>query len=162
MKNQEKVIDMLEGLHKNGYTLLDLADLFRKTEILKEIEEQEKKTEEQILDEEISEILMGIGITPNLRGFKYIKEAIKIMMKDDFFKHGTNKELYNRLTKIFDRGEMTIYKSIYNAITKAYDNWDIEIQKKYFKGSFTFYKKPSNSKFLANLVDYIRTKHYKG
>lgn len=87
----------LEELKKMGWTIDDLIELTSELEEAAGFKNDEKKTvtvKQDFIDDikshnldmgvyqEISKILLLFGITPNLKGYHYIMEAVQLGMKD--------------------------------------------------------------------------------
>lgn len=162
MQNQTKVIMMLEDLHEQGYNLKDLADLIRSLEQIAPKENSDQQAEERILNAEITNSLMEIGIAPNLIGFEYIKEAIKIIYNDSSYIYAITTKLYVDIANKYGGTVHSVERSIRNAIITACETMDSSTRTKYFKNMpFKSNGKLTNAQFLAIMADFFKVKHNK-
>lgn len=102
-------------------------------------------------DEYIEEMLFKIGITPNLKGFNYIKEAVKLIDKNpNQYCTGITKKLYPDVAKLNNVTSSAVERGIRHAITRAI-NLDYGEIEKYLKIS-PYKNKITNSEFLYSLL----------
>ena len=112
------------------------------------------------IEEDISNILIKIGMPANIKGYRYAREAIKIVISNPEAMNAVTKNLYPAVAKIFDTLPSRIERSIRHAIEKAYMNGNVDIQKEFFKFPEDSKKiKPTNSEFIFCLADHIRIIH---
>lgn len=162
MQNQTKIIMMLEDLHEKGYTIQDLADLIRSLEEIPSSEITDQQTEEKVINEEITISLMEMGITQNLMGFEYIRDAINMIYNDSWYIHAITTKLYVDIAEKYGKNPHNIERGIRHAIETAFNTMDCNIQEKYFKNIVLKASgKPTNSQFLAIMADFFKAKHNK-
>ena len=103
----------------------------------------------------ISNILKGLGISANLKGYRYMVYGIELMMRDISLMD-TTMLLYQIVGKAFGVSKTQAEKAIRNAIEKGWSRADADLVKKVFGCSVSANKiKPTNSEFLATVVDYL-------
>lgn len=105
----------------------------------------------------VTTILRDLGIPANLVGFRYIREAIIIAVKNPRVIDAITKELYPDVAKHFGTTSSRVERGMRHAITVACDRGDVELLHKYF--GYTVAKhhdKPTNSEFVAIIADSIR------
>ena len=102
----------------------------------------------------VSNIMLEIGIKPNLDGFNFLKDGIIEGMENPKLVHNITKGLYK---KVADKNESTptkVERSIRNAIETGYLCGKLNKINDIFGVNFIEkYEKPSNSTFIAFMVD---------
>lgn len=68
---------------------------------------------------EIENYLISKGIYPNLKGFDYIVESIKLIREDRDYKFFITKKLYPELSKRFNDTTSKVERAIRHAIDRA-------------------------------------------
>ncbi|MDD2377120.1 MAG: sporulation initiation factor Spo0A C-terminal domain-containing protein [Clostridia bacterium] len=122
----------------------------------------QKFTEENIVSEgnielDISNILIKIGMPVHVKGYQYIREAIKIIVNTPEVMHSVTKILYPQITKMFNTSSSNVERVIRHAIEMTWIRGDTNLQNKLFKYSNDRVRtRPTNSEFLFCLADYIR------
>lgn len=105
----------------------------------------------------ISKILREIGVSCNLIGYDYIKASIIIGLNEPNAFRLITKELYPRVAKQFGSTPCRVERGIRHAIENAWDRGNLEIMHNIFGYSTSSEKgKPTNSEFLATVVEYIK------
>ena len=99
-------------------------------------------------------LLHGLGISSNLSGYKYIKEAVLLSL------HHPKKstvELYREIAHIFDTRPGNVERSIRYAIEVGFCKGNQELIESLFGYSFDENKgKATNSEFIATIVERIQ------
>lgn len=105
----------------------------------------------------IVNILNKLGMPANIKGYKYVKQAILLCLNDqDYYLHTTSK-LYPSLAKKFNIKESCIEKAIRNAIELSWCRGDIEEQDRIFGYTIDKNKgRPTNGEFFAQLINYLQ------
>lgn len=105
----------------------------------------------------ISKILKQLGITPNILGYKYSKEAITMVLEDDTALRAITKTLYPEIGKRFNATSSSVERAIRHAAQRMTIRGDLELIEEIFANSVsanTGY--PTNSEFIACVVEYIK------
>ena len=106
----------------------------------------------------ITVFLNELGIPINLKGFHYIRESIIIMLDDENEKDiGVTKSLYPKLSKKFKTPASCVERNIRHAIESTWKRGNKKLIERIW-GCNIFENKirPTNSEFLARVVDYIK------
>lgn len=98
------------------------------------------------MNNEIQELLLKIGITPNLRGFNYIVDAVLLIASDKSKYWYVTKELYPKIAEMYNSTPTRIERCIRHAITKSIDHDYGEMEK--ILGVSPYQIKMTNSEFL--------------
>ena len=110
------------------------------------------------VEEHLTQLLIRFGIAVHLKGYKYVRRAILLCIEDEYMLEGTTKILYPAIAKEYKSTVMSVEHGIRNALTAA---WSKECAKNYYRilgiEDLTG-KRPSNSAFISNIVDYFNIK----
>ena len=114
------------------------------------------KSEEEI-KQEISKVLMIIGIPANLLGFNYFKMAILKVVKNDEYLIKVTKFLYPEVGKMFNVSGAMVERSMRHALDNAYQRNRFLLLNDLFHAKIIEpYYKPSSSELIALINEYIR------
>lgn len=120
-------------------------------------EKKEHVTDVVDLDTIISNILIKLGMPVSIKGYRYTREALKLVINDPEIMNAVTKSLYPKVAQIFDTTPSRVERAIRHAIEVAAERGDKKLLEKYFMYSPEYSKKkPTNSEFLAGLADNIR------
>lgn len=108
---------------------------------------------DEMLESEISRILHRLAVPPNLSGYRYLKEAIKLSFKDAKVFNSVTKLLYPQVAQIYSSSSQKVERSIRNAVDSAWKNESNQLREQLFSYSDG---KPSNSQFISTVVEAIK------
>ncbi len=109
--------------------------------------------EEKDNSQKIAAIFRELGITANIKGYKYLMEAIIYCIGKGNVAYSITKDVYPAVAKKFDTTPSRVERSIRHAIEVCYDkSGDSELFKKYF-GNIG---RPKNSEFICGLANWIK------
>ena len=116
-----------------------------------------KKVEFRVLSNPIQEMLLSIGIPPNLSGYAYITYAVELLMLDAEYRHYITKGLYVDIAKKYHTTPSRVERAIRHAVEVAWLHGNMELINHVFKNCVRADKgRPTNSVFLARLFYYIK------
>ena len=101
------------------------------------------------LEQEISVTLQNMGIPAHILGYQYVREAIKMSVRDFDKINLVTKSLYPDVAKKFKTTPSRVERAIRHAIESA-STRDKALQR-IFRNN-----KPTNSEFIATIADGIR------
>ncbi len=116
---------------------------------------QTTKTEElPSMDKQISKIFVAIGIPPHIKGYQYLRSAIKMCIKDTSIISSITKRLYPDVAKEYNTSPSKVERAIRHAIEVCWNRGKIDAINNIF-GSQVFTKndRPTNGEFIALLAD---------
>ncbi len=116
----------------------------------------EKKDHSEV-EVKISDILHQIGVPAHIKGYRYIRRAVMMAIKDPSAIHSITKILYPRIAEQFETTPSRVERAIRHAIEVAWSRGDIDTLNSYF--SYTVHNskgKPTNSEFIALISDTLR------
>ena len=111
-------------------------------------------------DEEITSVFLTIGIPAHIKGYQYLREAVKMVMEDKQLIGSITKELYPGIAERFDTSASKVERAIRHAIDVAWTKGRIENINRIF--GYTIYPlhdKPTNGEFIALLADKMSMEH---
>lgn len=119
-----------------------------------------QEIKEETMIKEVTDILREIGIPSHLLGYQYIREAILMMLENFGFANNVTKVLYPELAKKFETKPSGVERAMRHAIEVAWGRGNTEEIDKIFGYTVSYNKgKPTNTEFLAIVVDHIRLKY---
>lgn len=106
------------------------------------------------LDEKISNIFITIGIPPHIKGFTYLREGIKMSVKDPSIINKVTKELYPQIGEKFSTSASKVERAIRHAIEVAWNRGRTEAISSIFGARvYIGNERPTNSEFIALVAD---------
>ncbi len=107
----------------------------------------------------ITEILHQIGVPAHIKGYQYVREAIRLSVEDPEMLNSVTKILYPTVAKTFNSTSSRVERAIRHGIEVAWDRGDVEVLNSYFGYTIQSQRgKPTNSEFVAMISDKIRLK----
>ncbi|MBR2875875.1 MAG: sporulation transcription factor Spo0A [Clostridia bacterium] len=107
----------------------------------------------------ISEIMHQIGVPAHIKGYQYLREAIKCSVNDPEMLNSVTKILYPTVAKTFSTTSSRVERAIRHAIEVAWDRGDVDVLSSYFGYTIQSQRgKPTNSEFIAMIADKLRLK----
>ena len=122
--------------------------------------EKQKRTAE-ISDNDIevviSDIMRQIGVPAHIKGYQYLRTAIKLSVEDSDMLGSVTKLLYPTVAKIFNTTSSRVERAIRHAIEAAWDRGDVDVLSSYFGYTIQSQRgKPTNSEFIAMISDKLK------
>ena len=109
------------------------------------------------LDEEIAGVFLSIGIPAHIKGYQFLREAVKMVMEEPTLINSITKELYPGIANRFDTTSSKVERAIRHAIEVAWTRGRIENINKIFGCTvYTVHDKPTNGEFIALLADKMK------
>ncbi|MFW5749976.1 MAG: sporulation initiation factor Spo0A C-terminal domain-containing protein, partial [Halanaerobium sp.] len=103
----------------------------------------------------ITEIIQELGIPAHIKGYRYMRKAVELVIKDMDLLGAVTKELYPQIAEEFDSTPSRVERAIRHAIDVVWQRGNQEALEKYFKNNINENVKPTNSQFIARLADTI-------
>ena len=106
------------------------------------------------LDKKISNIFITIGVPPHIKGYQYLREAIKICIADTEIISSITKRLYPDVAKKFNTSASKVERAIRHAIEVCWNRGKIDnINNLFGSKVFTKNDRPTNGEFIALIAD---------
>lgn len=110
---------------------------------------------EQSMNDKITLLLLQMGIPSNLKGYSYLRTAIKLCVEDRSSIEGITKCLYPQIAQFFATSPNKVEHAMRHAIGKAWNDKGIQMRETLFGRTVGDKNKPTNSAFIATLTDYL-------
>lgn len=108
------------------------------------------------LDLKIANYMHDLGVPVHIKGYLYIREAIKMGVQDRDILSPLTKELYPSIAKVFNTTPSKVGRAIRHAIEITFKNSNSKLLHDIFDIYIDKQKdKPINSLFIAVIVDRI-------
>ena len=106
------------------------------------------------LDERITNVFLNIGIPAHIKGYHYLREAVKMVIANEDLINRITKELYPGIGKRFNTTSSKVERAIRHAIEVAWTRGKIENINQVFECNiYTQNDKPTNGEFIALMAD---------
>lgn len=109
---------------------------------------------EKEIEEKITNIFITVGIPAHIKGYQFLREAIKLAMENPDIINSITKKLYPSIAERFDTSASKVERAIRHAIEVAWNRGKIENINNIF--GLTVYsnnEKPTNGEFIALVAD---------
>lgn len=123
-------------------------------------ESAKPQTKEVDLDAKITDIMHDIGVPAHIKGYLYLREAIKMVYHDIELLGSITKILYPDIAKKYNTTASRVERAIRHAIEVAWNRGNIDSITELFGYTINVSKaKPTNSEFIAMVADKLRLEH---
>lgn len=141
----------------NGNVLANrIADLFTTyaTPANNNLNLHADSSKNKALEERISNIFITVGIPAHIKGYQFLREAIKMAINSPEIINSITKELYPSIANKFDTSASKVERAIRHAIEVAWNRGKIEnINSVFGIKVYTNNEKPTNGEFIALVAD---------
>lgn len=113
-----------------------------------------KADTEKEIEEKITNIFITVGIPAHIKGYQFLREAIKLAMENPDIINSITKRLYPSIAERFATSASKVERAIRHAIEVAWNRGKIENINSIF--GLTVYsnnEKPTNGEFIALVAD---------
>lgn len=106
------------------------------------------------MDEKLASLFLTIGIPAHIKGYQFLREAVKMVVDNPDVINRITKELYPGVAKHFGTSASKVERAIRHAIEVAWSRGRIDTLNKAFGCKVaTREDKPTNGEFIAMLAD---------
>lgn len=106
------------------------------------------------LDEKITNIFITVGIPAHIKGYQFLREAIKMAIDNPDIINSITKKLYPEVAERFDTSPSKVERAIRHAIEVAWNRGKIEnINSLFGVRVYNHNEKPTNGEFIALVAD---------
>jgi len=112
------------------------------------------------IETEITNIIHEIGVPAHIKGYLYLREAIKMVIDNVELLGAVTKELYPSIAKKYNTTSSRVERAIRHAIEVAWSRGKVDTINQLF--GYTVHNtkgKPTNSEFIAMIADKLRLEH---
>lgn len=112
------------------------------------------KSDDKEIEEKITNIFITVGIPAHIKGYQFLREAIKLAMENPDIINSITKRLYPSIAEKFDTSASKVERAIRHAIEVAWNRGKIEnINSIFGLTVYTNNEKPTNGEFIALVAD---------
>jgi len=116
--------------------------------------EPPKRASARSLDERIANIFLSMGIPAHIKGYHFLREAIKLVIYDRDMINAITKDLYPTVAKKFGTSSSKVERAIRHAIDVAWNRGQMEnINMLFGSKLYVRHDKPTNGEFIAMIAD---------
>ena len=113
-----------------------------------------KATHAKLVEERISTIFITVGIPANIKGYQFLREAVKLTIEKPEMINSITKQLYPSIAERFETTPSKVERAIRHAIEVAWNRGKIEnINSLFGIKVYSTNEKPTNSEFIALIAD---------
>ncbi len=112
------------------------------------------KSDDKEVEEKITNLFITVGIPAHIKGYQFLREAIKLAMENPDIINSITKRLYPSIAEKFETSASKVERAIRHAIEVAWNRGKIENINSIF--GLTVYannEKPTNGEFIALVAD---------
>lgn len=108
----------------------------------------------KILEEKITNIFITVGIPAHIKGYYFLREAIKMAIETPEIVNSITKKLYPSIAERFETSASKVERAIRHAIEVAWNRGKIEnINSVFGVKVYSNNEKPTNGEFIALVAD---------
>ena len=136
--------DILTNI-KNSFNPEPTENIFKKPE---------KPYRVKTLDEKITNVFITVGIPAHIKGYQFLREAVKLAVEKPDIINSITKKLYPSIAKKYDTSSSKVERAIRHAIEVAWNKGRIEnINNIFGLKVYSANEKPTNGEFIALVAD---------
>ena len=109
------------------------------------------------LEERIANLFLTVGIPAHIKGYQYLREAVKMVIENPDLMGRITKELYPGIARRFGTTSSKVERAIRHAIEVAWNRGRIEaLDEAFGRNVCSLDDKPTNGEFIALVSDRLR------
>lgn len=121
----------------------------------------ERKVVEKVIFKETTKLLHYLGTPAKLKGHNLIRTAIVIVYYNEEYIDNITNKLYPEVARKYKIKIANVEYNMRSAIGATWNRGEIDNIVEIFGNTVSYEKsKPTNSEFIAMIVDYLRRKYY--
>ncbi len=106
------------------------------------------------IDERVTNLFLSIGIPAHIKGYSYLREAVKMVMENHDLINRITKELYPGIAHRFSTTPSKVERAMRHAIEVAWSRGRLDsVNRIYGYKVFSAEDKPTNGEFIALIAD---------
>ncbi len=111
------------------------------------------------LEVDVTSLIREIGIPAHIKGYRYLRDAITMVVNHVELLGGVTKELYPAIAVNYETTPSRVERAIRHAIEVAWNRGNVEVLGELFGHTVNRDRgKPTNSEFIAMVADRLRTR----
>ena len=126
----------------------------RMVDLLSPSMDSQQQSSDKQLDEKISNIFISIGIPAHIKGYQFLREAVKLAVEEPEIIGSITKRLYPTIAEKFDTISSKVERGMRHAIEVAWNRGKIEnINSLFGLKIYGSNEKPTNGELIALIAD---------
>ncbi len=114
-----------------------------------------------MIEQKITTVIHKVGIPAHIKGYQYLRLAIREVFYNIDMINCVTKELYPKVAESFNTTATRVERAIRHAIEVAWDRGDTEVLNEIFGYTVKSNRgKPTNSEFIAMIADKLRMQNF--
>ncbi len=106
------------------------------------------------LDDRLSKIFISVGIPPHIKGYGFLREGVKMVVKNPSIINNITKKLYPMIGERFETAPSKVERAIRHAIEVSWAKGRIEtINSLFGVNVYMGQEKPTNGEFIALMAE---------
>lgn len=136
----------------------EAANVIRRIKnVMKDPEAEEAKEKIQELDRIITGCLVTLGVPAQLNGYKYLRQAIRMVVENPTVVSAVTKKIYPIIADMYHVSAPSVERAIRHAVEVSWNRGDVQEMDRLFGYTINHEKgKPTNSEYIAMIADHIR------
>ena len=111
------------------------------------------------VDEQITNLFLTLGIPAHIKGYQYLREAVRMVLDNHDVINRITKELYPGIARKFDTSASKVERAMRHAIEVAWTRGRLDtVNQMYGYRVFAREDKPTNGEFIALVSDKLAVK----
>ena len=111
------------------------------------------------VDEQITNLFLTLGIPAHIKGYQYLREAVRMVLENHDVINRITKELYPGIARKFDTSASKVERAMRHAIEVAWTRGRLDaVNQMYGYRVFAREDKPTNGEFIAMVSDKLAVK----
>ena len=111
------------------------------------------------VDEQVTNIFLTLGIPAHIKGYQYLREAVRLVSEEHDIINRITKELYPAIARRFDTSLSKVERAMRHAIEVAWTRGRLDaVNRMYGYKVFSPEDKPTNGEFIALVADKLTLK----
>ncbi len=141
---------------------IDLTVLYNRVKEVNDIEgaltsaHEPRRPTAHSADEQVTNLFLTIGIPAHIKGYQYLREAVKMVLEDHDILSRITKELYPGIARRYNTTASKVERAMRHAIEVAWNRGRLDsINRMYGYKVFSPDDKPTNGEFIAMVADKV-------
>lgn len=119
--------------------------------------QQEDSKDLRFIDQKIINIFLTVGIPSHIKGYQFLREAVKTVYLQPVLINSITKKLYPRIGDVFGTSSTNVERGIRHAIDCAWESGKLDNVNELFKCEiYTKNFRPTNGEFISLIADKLR------
>ena len=125
--------------------------------VVVDVSQPESSSGAESVDEQITNLFLTIGIPAHIKGYQYLREAVRMVLDNHEVINRITKELYPGIARKFDTSASKVERAMRHAIEVAWTRGRLDtVNQMYGYKVFAKDDKPTNGEFISCVAEKIQ------